>query len=240
MYVTHSHVESDRLGNQLFRLAATLSYSITHNKILTLKDWKYKSYFDLSFNCNYDGDFENKYHEKRFEYDSIPYFDGNVSLSGYYQSEKYFVENSTEIINCFHSKTDIKKSCAIHVRRGDYLNHPNIFELCDMNYYSKAIEKVNLLWGINRFVVYSDDTEWSFNNIRNVSGVEISYSQNQNYITDFVDMQNHYCNIVSNSTFSWWAAWLANHNRVIAPKKWFKPNFSATSIDIVPERWILI
>lgn len=240
MFVTHSHVESDMLGNQLFRLASTLSYSISNHKDLFLKDWRYKQYFNLNFKYPEEIIFDNHYHEKRFEYDPIPYFDGNVSLSGYYQSEKYFVENSKEIIDCFHSKTGINKSCALHVRRGDYLNHPTVFEICDMSYYLSAIEKVNLLWGIKKFVVYSDDLYWCKQNICNIPEVEITYSENENYIMDFVCMQNHYCNIIGNSTFSWWSAWLANHNRVVAPKKWFKPNFSATSIDIIPERWILL
>jgi hypothetical protein len=241
MYVTHNHVESDRLGNQLFRLATSLSYSITHNKILTFKDWRYKEYFNLSFDSNYDGGFENTYHEKRFEFDPIPYFEGNLSLSGYYQSEKYFIENAKEIRSAFRCVVGSKKSCAVHVRRGDYLAWPNIFFTCDMLYYQKTMEKVKELWGINEFVIYSDDLAWCMQNFNSLSNIyRIEYSTNTNYITDFIDLQNHYANIISNSTFSWWGAWLSGHDRVVGPKQWFQPTYSVSSVDIIPERWIQI
>lgn len=241
MYITHSHVESDRLGNQLFRLATALSYSINHNKILTLKDWKYKSYFNLSFNSDYEGDFENKYHEKRFEYDPIPYLEGNVSLSGYYQSEKYFVENAKEIRSAFHSTIVPKKSCSIHVRRGDYLNWPDLYYICSMVYYEECMKKVKEYWGIDKFVIYSDDLNWCVENFNIFSRqYQIDYSTNENYITDFIHLQNHYANIISNSTFSWWGAWLSGHDRIIGPKNWFKPSNSISSTDVIPERWILI
>jgi hypothetical protein len=241
MYVTHNHVESDRLGNQLFRLATSLSYSIKHNKIFSLKDWRYKQYFNLSFDNSYDGSFENNYHEKRFEYDEIPYFEGNVSLSGYYQSEKYFLENDREIKKAFHFTIIPKKSCAIHVRRGDYLNWPDIFNICSMVYYEECMNKVKEFWGIDDFVIYSDDLAWCIQNFNMFSRrFKISYSTNTNDIMDFIDMQNHYANIISNSTFSWWSAWLSEHDRVIGPKQWFKPTYSVSSVDIIPERWVLI
>ena len=101
-----------------------------------------------------------------------------------------------------------------------------------MSYYAEAIVKVHELYHINDFVVYTDDPDWCRENFQYpvISGDPIE---------DFEAMQNHDCNIIANSTYSWWAAWLAGHDRVIAPKVWFGHITEMfVEKDIIPDRWL--
>lgn len=175
-----------------------------------------------------------------------------IYLEGYWQSEKYFFHNSETIRKIFTFKPELSienkknielicntNSISLHVRRGDYLNNKRLFT-CSLDYYQKAIEYISKKVSNPTFFLFSDDPDWVKHNLK------ISYDHhfiiNNNNNNDFEDMRlmslcKH--NIIANSSFSWWGAWLNNnHDKiVIAPKNWFKDNNINTD-DLIPENWI--
>jgi hypothetical protein len=179
----------------------------------------------------------------------------NSYLHGYWQSEKYF-QNSAERIRsdftfpAFSNQQNaemaarIAESTAIslHVRRGDYLTFA-AHVLCDQAYYDAALAKVlDGLQGDPIVYVFSDDPQWAKDNLSlPCEKVVVDFNGPE---TDFEDMRlmslcQH--NIIGNSSFSWWAAWLNQTpgRRVAGPAKWFgDPKLS--NPDIFPHDWLRI
>lgn len=197
--------------------------------------------------------------EKHFHFDqNILTLPNNIYLEGYWTSEKYF-KNIEQIIRqefTYTNKPDkvnqelMKQisacnSISIHVRRGDYVENErtNQFHgVCGLDYYKTAISYV--AQGINNphFFVFSDDPRWCKKNLH--LKYPTTYFTNNLGKKDYEDMRlmsqcQH--NIIANSSFSWWGAWL-NQNPskiVIAPKQWFHDT-SIDTKDICPESWISI
>jgi hypothetical protein len=185
-----------------------------------------------------------------FEYINNPLINENVMIDGFFQSEKYFVHHRKQIIDFFDfsfiNKTYInenysfitnKKCTSIHIRRGDYLKFPNHHPTQTIDYYYDSIEMLKN--NTDLFIIFSDDIEWCRENI---------IIDNVIYIEDEKDYIELYLmslcknNVISNSSFSWWGAWL-NENvdkKVIGPKKWFGSNITHNTDDIIPESWIKI
>ena len=183
---------------------------------------------------------ENYYREKettRFDKKVFDY-EGNIILDGYWQNENYFKEIRDELLKDFTPKTDISNeakkhleqicssnSISIHVRRGDYIHNShinNVHGICDLDYYLKAIEYVNENTANTKYFIFSDDIVWckeKFDFLDN----KIFVDDTKSGIEDLELMKHCKHNIIANSTFSWWAAWLnENDNKiVIAPKTWW-------------------
>jgi hypothetical protein len=170
----------------------------------------------------------------------------NYYFDGYWQSEKYFKKISSVIkksllsnsITLSNLRSKIKKnSVSLHVRRGDYLTSDGAHTVLPIEYYRMALEKID---NYENIYVFSDDIEWCKKNIKfdKVSYVE----NNDNPIDDLLLMSLCDHNVISNSTFSWWAAWLNTNNdkKIIAPKNWFGPKLRINSSDIIPDSWIVI
>ena len=179
----------------------------------------------------------------------------NSYLHGYWQSQKYF-QNSAERIRsdftfpAFSNQQNaemaarIAESTAIslHVRRGDYMTFA-AHVLCDQAYYDAALAKVlDGLQGDPIVYVFSDDPQWAKDNLSlPCEKVVVDFNGPE---TDFEDMRlmslcQH--NIIGNSSFSWWAAWLNQTpgRRVAGPAKWFgDPKLS--NPDIFPHDWLRI
>ena len=124
--------------------------------------------------------------------------------------------------NLLLEKINNTNSVSIHVRRGDYLkdNNINIHGLCSLEYYLRAIEILNMSSYKFSFFIFSDDLEWckakfSFSN-------DLHFCEG-NFLEDFFLMSKCKNNIIANSSFSWWAAFLnENINKtVIYPSNWF-------------------
>jgi len=180
-----------------------------------------------------------RHHESSFKYVPIPLKD-NTMLVGFYQNEKYFKDYVHEIKNLFNIQpTKLEKhtdgTTAIHVRRGDFLKHPNYHPTCTIEYYKKAMKII----GKGDFIFVSDDIGWCKDNFK---GDNIRYSDLTNEIDDMSLICSCDNAIISNSTFSWWGAYLnKNKNKkIIAPKNWFGPEGPKEQNDITPESWIKI
>jgi hypothetical protein len=200
------------------------------------------------------------YFEKNFFFNSdVSKLKPPVYLEGYFQSEKYFISQNEAIRSlynfesvsnaCFWSneiKTD-ENSVAIHIRRGDYLNSTNIGKhgLCNIDYYIAAIQKISNKIPNCVFYIFSDDIECAKQEF-NAVVKNLRYVVHDSVKPDYYDMYlmsmcKH--NIIANSTYSWWSAWLNNNpdKIVIAPSKWFADSvLQLQSADIIPEAWIKI
>lgn len=204
---------------------------------------------------------KNKYllEEKSFEFNDKfkKCKEKNVYLDGYFQSEKYFKEIDKIIKDDFHLKDGLlgeqakmikknilkKESVSIHIRRGDYISNPVINKyhgVLTLEYYQKAINIIKSKTNNPVFYVFSDDTEWCKNNLNNLSN-DLIFIEKQKDYEDLELMKNCTHNIIANSSFSWWGAWLnENPNKiVIAPKNWFSDKTINTN-DLIPETWIKI
>jgi hypothetical protein len=131
------------------------------------------------------------------------------------------------------------------VRRGDYVTNSESFNFhgtCDIQYYKEAICKTNALIESPMYYIFSDDTDWVLHNFNFISNFQIiNHNTGDNSFEDLRLMMACKHNIIANSTFSWWAAWLNNYSSkiIVAPKKWFN-NDIANSKLILPPNWFRI
>ncbi|MBE5837199.1 alpha-1,2-fucosyltransferase [Butyrivibrio sp.] len=170
----------------------------------------------------------------------IPDLDRDTYFSGYWQCEKYFKNLRSKIIRDFSFKLDgtskdflelmdrVKhgNSVAIHVRLEDYLNEENrkvYGNICDSHYYDSAVSYIAANAGKCNYYVFSTDIDSAMKLLpKGNEYIPIEYDCQKDYL-DMYLMTICKHNIIANSTFSWWGAWLNNNpNRiVVCPKKWF-------------------
>lgn len=201
---------------------------------------------------------ENYFVENQSYFDkSIDKVGENCYLMGYWQSYRYFDSVESLIRQDFRFRKNLDKksnsiannirndnSISIHIRRTDYVNNSNhsIHGVCSLEYYMEAIEFITKNVSSPIFYIFSDDIEWARSNLR--LNFKCEYISGNYGSKSYIDMQlmslcKH--NIIANSSFSWWGAWL-NENTdkiVIAPKKWFKDEKrNSMTSDLIPEDWI--
>ncbi|UWS07795.1 alpha-1,2-fucosyltransferase [Phaeobacter inhibens] len=179
----------------------------------------------------------------------------NSYLHGYWQSERYFAQSAERIRRDFTfpeysnqqnaemaARIGETNAISLHVRRGDYLTLA-AHVLCDQAYYEAALAQVlDGLKGQPTVYVFSDDPQWAKENLPlPCDKVVVDFNGAD---TDYEDMRlmslcKH--NIIGNSSFSWWAAWLNQtpDRRVAGPAKWFgDPKLN--NPDILPPGWLRI
>lgn len=236
---------SGRLGNKLFQIAAAYSIAKHNNDEYRMPPWKYLTHFP-NVKCGTIPPIEKIYSEPTFNYSPIPYshLNGVVSLNGYFQSDKYFSsrEDILELfkfgqsIESFLKNYKYQNYTSIHVRRGDYTNLTHFYhDLSTTDYYRNAItdccEK--------KFVVFSDDIEFCKTYFSQFQGCEFIYSEDTNEIQDLILMTTCKNNIIANSSFSWWGAYLnKNGGKVYMPKDWFSGSLNSKDLEV--KGWIVI
>lgn len=192
--------------------------------------------------------------EQRDAYYDPRVFDTYESVYvGYWQTEKYFSDIKSQILYKFCFKSDdhqlleygdhiSKEYYSIHVRQGDYLEAPELYgEICTKRYYADAMEYIRTRDKNAKFIVFSD--EMNINKLSSLLGKEnILYFHKEDF-TGYEDWYDMYLmtrckgNIIANSSFSWWGAWLNQYRNkiVIAPKVWIHGKDTA---DIWCDDWI--
>ena len=150
----------------------------------------------------------------------------------YFQDEKWWKGYEKEIKQLFGSDIEPIDMVSIHVRRGDYVNNPFYVDLIDDGYYERAIE----LFPDEDFLVFSDDIEFCK---RYFIGRQFTFCEEKDEIKSLNLMAGCRANIIANSSFSWWAAYLnPNQNKkVVAPLAWFADGVERTKL---PDNWIKI
>jgi hypothetical protein len=206
-----------------------------------------------------------KYKPKSLMYNDKLYYDDTVFkvnrkyLSGTWQSEKYFKQIETKLHDAFSFKNidfenqsianEIKSvnSISLHIRQGDYVNNSLHGGICTEEYYLKAINRLVHEMGNEKsleFYVFSDDKKFAIQFISklNIKAKIIDFNIGRDSYKDMYLMSQCKHNIIANSSFSWWGAWLniCPGKIVIAPKRWFGGVDNYNYKDIVPETWIKI
>lgn len=249
------------LGNQMFQISATIGHAVKcnidygfdlnycHTPAQGNVANKYKNNFYKNLNLIYNlNEIPNLkiFREKGFSHQEIPH-ENNVCLVGYFQSEKYFKHVKTLIKDTFEFddliKSEVKtftssfsgKTCAVQVRRGDYVKSPNYHLVCDINYYNKSI---NYIGDDVNFIFISDDIGWCKENFK---GDNIFYSPFNDEIYDLCLISECDHKIISNSSFGWWGAWLSDkEGTTICPDKWFNQGGPQDFNDIYLDEWVRI
>ena len=263
--VTFSQLgQMGEFGNQLFQIAATYAYSIQNGIEIILPKWKcrvsgkeYSDYFDdftikqvdtlPASDCTYDEEF--------FYYRPIPKFENynNIDLKGYFQSEKYILPAVDKVKELFTAKYDIlnklydidfDNSISIQLRYYDrgFIDHPDCFYTVEENldYFKKAIN----YFGKNKtFYVSTNNLAKAKNMFKPYKNIRFLEDLNLDSVEQFFAMSHCEHNIISNSSFGWWSAYLNKNpeKMVFVPGKWFKKqgsNFDTR--DIYPNKWTIV
>lgn len=179
----------------------------------------------------------------------------NCYLQGYWQTEKYFFQVANQVRDDFtfrqplnandralaHELTQ-KNSVSVHIRRGDYIKERRRadYEVCTAEYYRRAVEYIQANVDSPTFYVFSDDPTWGQE--QNIFPEGTIFVTGHNGSDAYIDMQlmslcRHH--VIANSSFSWWGAWLGQHENTItlAPSTWFR---FRERPDIIPDNWIKI
>lgn len=255
------------LGNIMFQVSATFSFSIDKNIDCSFPN--IESHFNYLngeslFNPKLKHSHEyNIFFSKikknipqtslpvihfPFEYCDIKLPEDNFFVHGFFQSEKYFLKHRNEILNLFEVNdsiyTTLKEkysfinnltSTSIHVRRGDYVQFPNLHPTLPIEYYKNAIEELKPQTDV--FIIFSDDIDWCKNIF---IGDNFFFVEKEKDYLEVILMSMCNNNIIANSSFSWWGAWLNDdtNKKVIGPNTWFGPGITHKTDDIIPESWM--
>jgi hypothetical protein len=248
------------LGNMMFQIATGYSISLDEGSEFIIDETehfnshqplsKYKNTIFKNLKFSQDKILFEIYNDGNFHYSKIPKFNKNIKLSGFFQSEKYFKKNKEKIFSLYEISDEIKnklqriygnvlknKTCSLHVRRGDYVHLNDYHPILPFEYYKKAYDIIGEDF---TYLIFSNDIEYCKD--------KFEYIENKIFIENLEDYEDLYLmtlcnnNIIANSTFSWWGAWLnKNVNRVIAPSKWFGPKLQLHNTkDIYAKNWIII
>lgn len=214
------------------------------------KTWRLMQHFLPKRKCMLSGTTQIK-----FDYGNVTRNEDGF-YDGYWQNENNFLPIRDKILEAFsfpkfNDNKNIelaelitnKRAVSCHVRRGDYLKD-SLYGVCTSEYYVKAIDEINKKVSPELYCVFSDDIKWCKENLGEIIGkdkdiVFVDWNKGENSFRDMqlMSLCNH--NIIANSSFSWWGAWLNNHEDkvVIAPSVWMnKPMVN----DPLCDSWIRI
>ncbi|MFB6343390.1 alpha-1,2-fucosyltransferase [Saccharicrinis sp. FJH62] len=181
---------------------------------------------------------------KDMNYNDYKNINTDLYLEGYWNEEKYFFDVKEDIKKAFKFPIDKNEpdllneirncnSVSLHVRRGDYINYPDNFPMCTPKYYVNALAylKSKINQNLNVYV-FSDEIEWCKTNLGMIEN--ITFVNNKTAHHDMMMMSFCKHNIIANSTFSWWAAWLnKNPNKIV-----IYPNECDRTYGSMPKHWI--
>lgn len=165
-----------------------------------------------------------------FQFSALYAYSKQLGVDFYFQDEKWFKEYGDDLRNMYKEGIDFVDKVSIHVRLGDYMNNAFYVPLLKTTYYEAAMAK----FPNEKFIVFSDNIPYC-KTLPVFKDCE--FSEGRNEIDDLNLMASCKNNIIANSSFSWWAAWLnPNPNKVIiAPKAWYADGIERTKC---PEGWI--
>jgi len=179
----------------------------------------------------------------RDDFRTFTFPDGDLYLDGYWQSERFFADVADKVVGDFDlshlagsAPADLARCAALHVRRGDYLRSNGYHPVLGTEYYRTAVSLLGDFEGIG---VFSDDPEWCSQNL----GLEAArVMSGKDEMHDLAMMSGCRHNVIANSSFSWWGAWLNRTpgRMVVAPRTWFGPSAGLSSDSIVPPGWHVI
>jgi len=246
------------MGNQMFQYAIAKNLAVKNNTEIYVDNRGFGTYnlhnyslnlFNITGKCEIPNAQKIQHvNEKDFQFDpTILNLKGNIRLKGYWQSEKYFKDIKDIIKKDFslkqkpelqEHKINKTNSVSLHVRRKDYLTDKRtnaVHGVLPITYYNNAVDYIKSKVDSPHFFVFSDDIEWCKQNFKYPN---MDFIEGNTHEIDFELLKKCKHNIIANSTFAWWGAWLNyNDNIVIAPKQWFQSHYNKWD-DLIPENWI--
>jgi len=235
----------------LFNIDETIATEQEYNKLRRRKGFLFNITKAVNALMNRQSFYRKEKEDALFD-EEVYNLKGNIYLDGYWQNEKYFKEIREQLIEDFTPKSDISEkaqgylkdientnSVSLHIRRGDYISDltaNNFHGVTNIEYYNRAVDYVNDQVSEPVYYIFSDDIAWCKNNFDFLEN-KIFVDDTSSAIDDLELMKRCKHNIIANSSFSWWAAWLnENSNKiVITPKVWFSAKID---LHLAPEEWI--
>ena len=253
-YLTCKIYKGCRLGNQLFMISHCIAQSLEYKRqYLLSKDQmtdleKYKD--NVFRNIEFKLDCLPKNGKIRgtpsFNFTKLKPYNNRITIyQGYFQSEKNFLSYSAFIKSLFSPTENFKKTVyinhpellnenvtCINVRRGDYLLDPQSHPVITPEYIYEAANEIK---HTDRYFIISDDLEWCKENIKLPKAKYVDVSLHEALWT--MSLCHNF--IISNSSFSWWGAYLSNNEnkKVIAPKTWAGPTGPQNTQDVICDSW---
>ena len=261
--IGHNHLgKNGRFGNQMFQYAATKGIAANRGVDFCIppgpvndgefndEENQHKLFMAFQLSSIKEVNmFPAPYRQEEsfnFDEDLFNNCEDNVNLYGYLQSEKYFKHIETEIRKDFIWRDDVWNTCkeifdeiipdgeaiSLHVRRTDQVTKSKYHPVQPNSYYEKALAKLPDV----PVIVFSDEPEWC--------KTQEIFESDRFLISDSSDNIHDMClmsmckyQIIVNSSYSWWGAWLSGSENVIAPTVWFGEEAGLDDKDIVPDRW---
>lgn len=181
-------------------------------------------------------------------------------MSGYWQSEDFFSNIASEVPLMFKfnpiknesvEKTtslisNLRRNTSLHWRKGDYVGHKSLGLSLD-KYFKRALTWMIETKKIKDVFVFTEDTKWVKEKL-SAYGLNLTYHYLSEELKDHEDYHELYLmtlcenNIISNSSFSWWGAYLNQNSEktVVAPNKWTKIDYQMRFKKILPKDWVSI
>jgi hypothetical protein len=184
---------------------------------------------------------------------------GAVIHEGYWQSYRYFFKSFESTLRTdfvlkenpwenhyLLASIENSNSVALHIRRGDYLKAGNtkIHAQCKLAYYEDALDRILSKVSNPHLFIFSNDINWAMQNLKFKHKIPMNFIDHKgvpdNTHLDFLLMRKCKHNIIANSTYSWWAAWLNDNpdKLIFAPKEWYVGKRNDAIKDLIPENWI--
>ncbi|MDO9260647.1 MAG: alpha-1,2-fucosyltransferase [Flavobacteriaceae bacterium] len=249
--ITYSQIgRKGNLGNQMFQIASTIGIAEKYGHDYFFPFWQFSRYFENQLPIAYMDESYKIIFEEKYNYYERKIDKCNYDIRGWLQSEKYFNTNKTKEIFKFKKEFTeelynkyqflfFKKTILISIRRGDFVNNPYFFQL-SFKYYLLAITKNFPDWEDRNLIFTSDDLaycKYHFSFLKNAFFLEnLSAIEQMALCSQFDNF------VISNSTFSWWMAWLGEKecSKIIRPIKNFRGEFGKQNndSDYYPDRWI--
>ncbi len=186
------------------------------------------------------------------EMSDISVFNDKSYFDGYWQEAKFIERHRNKIRESFvfpaiedERNTDIvnfiqeRSPAFIHIRRGDYNNHPVYGGVCTLEYYKNAISKLISDYNFRDFLIFSNDISWCKENLSSIindfNTIYIDWNKGDKSYIDMQLMSLCSAGIVANSSFSWWGAFLSNSDIILCPEHW--TNIEGYRDGIIPDSW---
>lgn len=250
--ITYSKIgKKGNLGNQLFQIASTIGIALQSNQKYSFLEWKYQDYFKNKLPL-LQGNLSNfiTVEEKEYNYYNRQLAADNYDITGWLQTEKYFDKELTkhffefsdslvDRLKSLYQDAFSKRTILISIRRGDFVDHADYLQL-PINFYLNSLAQFFPDWQNCNLIILSDDIKYC--------KFHFSFLENAFFGDGLKEVEQlclgSLCNdfIISNSTFSWWSAWLGekHDSKIVRPFKNFdgSKSLELNDKDYYPERWI--
>jgi hypothetical protein len=225
------------------------NYFLGSGKLITLKRFfRGQPFIFYESESGYKNDWSKVIHNTYYfgYFQKFEFYKGyeKILMKSFQFNTNKISQKALEFANCFVEENSV----SIHIRKGDYVNDKqtkSIFFNLDIEYYNNAIDHLSKLYMNLKFYVFSDDINWVVKNFnpKDIIFEIVELNNKEKAWEDMFLMTKCKHNIIANSTFSWWGAFLNPNPKkvIIAPKNWYNDSIkNQNAMEIYPTGWILI